>query len=480
MKPHLRLFRNHAITFTLLACVADCPVTLFGQANPEALTAKISRLHETPNWQFITDEWIKSIHTRTAQLQGPALTLVGAVTDAKQQAVADAFVVLRLKSNTGSFSSQRFVDGEWTSNSQDVFAVAWTDESGVFRFQNQSTPWSEPSLQMDWEICVFAPGKALAVQSFPTFDTRNRIERIEIAEGQQISGTILDTEGLPCPGVPIDVMEIIDPFEKDRSYAHIEHSFLFSEMQSRVVTDNDGRFRVSGLPANRIVTLSTNFSSQDHLRFTTKVLTSEHMEFAGFPPQDHPRAKLVFPFVESGFVMRSEKRFAEFKKEMDRPIRRTRATMSELRRITVRVVDAKSGAPIQGVGVTWNPGAITNPESVSIKPADSPTNQHGIVEFFYLKSQDVTVAVMGRRFGYLTHYRRSTTSLDEFTPDISQEQWLRRIERGTEDVTLTFELQPVTPTRILVLDSAGKPIAADVKIQPSAGDYYQMPKAFRA
>ena len=149
--------------------------------------------------------------------------------------------------------------------------------------------------------------------------------------------------------------------------------------------------------------------------------------------------------------------------------------MSELRKITVQVVDSKSRAPIQGVGVTWKSGTIDNTEYLALVSSDPPTNQQGVVEFFYPKSQDVTVAVMGRRFGYLTHYQRFTTSLGEFTPDIPQEQWLRRIERGADNVTLTFELQPVPRTRILVLDGAGKPIMADIKIQPSAGDYYQRP-----
>ncbi len=466
MKPHLRLFRNPTFTLALLACAAGCPVTLFGQANREALTAKISRLHQTPNWQFISEDWIRSIHTRATQLQGPHFTLVGAVSDAKHQAVADAFVVLRFRSNLSSFSRRRFVDGLWLDDSQDVFAVTWTDESGVFRFQNQPTPWSEPSRQVDWEICIFAPGKALTVRRFPTIDARNRIERIEIEEGQQISGTILDAEGMPCPGIPINVVEIINPCRKDGRYADIEHSFLYSEMQSQVVSDNDGGFIVAGLPANRIVTLTTNLDSRDHLPFNTKVLTSNHMELAGFPPQNHPRADFVYPFVESGFVLRSKKRFVEFEKETDQPIPRTRPAMSELRKITVRVVDAKSRTPIQGVGVTWKSGTIDNTEYLDLVSSDPPTNQHGVVEFFYPKSQDVTVAVMGRRFGYLTHYQRFTTSLQEFTPDIPQEQWLRRIERGTDNVSLTFELQPVRPTRILVLDGAENQLRLTLRFNP--------------
>lgn len=460
----------------LLGFLALSPLVVCGQTDQAAGWKRIERLHQTPNWQFITEPWIESVRQRSEQLQGPKMTLQGVVKDSQQQAVADACVVLRVASNNSYVPERRYVDGARITQPQDVFAVGWTNETGSFKFRNQATPWTEPTRPLRWEICIFAAGKSLEVRHFQAFDDRSRAEEFELVDEQQISGTVLDADGEPCPGVPIRVFEIVNPFREGGTYAQIEHSFLFSEMHSLVTTDANGRFHIGGLPSDRIVTCSpASFFKRNGLPRNFRVLTNANADATAFAPKEHPRASLVHPYYQSVFTIQSEKRLSEFERPKLPSIQRPPYSAEELRKITVRVVDATSRDPIQGVGVKWQDAGQSGHEGLRLNLADPSTNPAGVVEFLFPKKRDIAVAVLGRRFGYVTHFERFTTSLKEYTPDISPKDWGQVVARGDDDVELVFELQSIKPTRVMVVDSAGKPVVASVTIQPSWSDYYRMP-----
>ena len=186
MDTQREFYRVHRLKdLALLACLLFSSLSV---AQDPPLEKRIQALHRTPNWRFITPEFIERITERQSELKGAKVSIVGTLRNSDGENVADAFLVLRLVSNNSMVSH--------TPEPQDVFAVSWSDEKGIFRFQKQPTPWFEPSHQLPWQLLVFAPGSALEICNYQYFDTPPRILKIDLSPEQMIHGKTVDAEGV--------------------------------------------------------------------------------------------------------------------------------------------------------------------------------------------------------------------------------------------------------------------------------------------
>ncbi|WP_350494726.1 M56 family metallopeptidase [Roseiconus lacunae] len=407
----------------------------------------LRQIHTTSGWRFIDADFIDRIEGRQAELQGDPITVRGLVIDEQQDAVPGAFVVLRLPSNS---SIMRLgADGR----TKEVFAVGWTDGDGRFAFEDQPTPWFESGSPLRWEICVFAPGYAIAARTYPYFDSQETQVTLRLNQEHEIHGTIKDADGNPIEQLELSLLEIVDPYQN----AAIEVSFLHSELNCVVRTDDRGNFRIGGLPSHRIVSIDPVGSTA--AARVIRVATSTDLATRRMIAEGRPRSSLVYPYYQPTFEIPLQRNTAD----------RTAANSVALdggtdqasaRTVTVHVVNAETGDGVQGVGVGWR--APRNGR-IRISPGMASTNREGIAEL-RIPSKSTDIYIGGRCYGFVTHYDRLTTNPDEYTPALEQSEWLQTIEQGNEDLEVSFELRPVAPLQIKVQNEDGTPAEAEIRI----------------
>lgn len=65
-----------------------------------------------------------------------------------------------------------------------------------------------------------------------------------------------------------------------------------------------------------------------------------------------------------------------------------------------------------------------------------------------------------------------TTDTEEFTLDLPRDQWMTFVDEGTEPVELEFEVQPVPPTTIKVIDADSGPVKAKITVENTDWNYH--------
>lgn len=413
------------------------------------LDERIANIQKTANWGFVTRDFIRKIESRQADLKGTPVTVSGVVRDESQQPVADAFVVLRLMS--GSTVVHNLVSG----SAQDVFAVAWTDADGRFRFNQQPTPWFEPANPLTWELCVFASGYAVDVKTYASIDDSDRFEEIELLPESIVEGTIKDAEGNKVTHVGFAHVETVSPYD-----AALDQSLLFSEMLHYVRPDEDGRIRIGGLPSQRIV----NIIPQPGVDYSvTHIATTPDIDPERVIAKGRPRSFMVHPHILSPFEVAVTPKAVQHASSGSAP--------PATRTISVRVVDAVTGRGVSNVGVGWG----LHVDSLAIRAGMEVTDSDGNA-LLAVPQKNVDVFVGGRRFGYKTHYNRITANPNEFTPAVERSYWVRTVD--PEEDRVTFELQPVPPLAISVRDEDGSPVVGAELTISQTWSSYRMPPVF--
>lgn len=422
------------------------PVTNRLDDNPLSTThAKmIRRIRDTPNWRFIDAGFIERIENRQAELQGTHITVRGVVIDEERKSVPEAFVLLRLPSNSSIM--RREPDGRV----KDVFAVGWTDESGGFAFENQPTPWFEAGHPLDWEICVFAPGFAVGTQKFQCFSDQVPGITVELSREYVVRGTVKDADGTPIEQLELAHLEIVNPYEG----ADIEFSLLNSEIRCVVRTDAQGKFEIGGLPRERIVSVEPIGIGAASAGNVLRIATSSDLESDRMIGKDRPRSGLVYPYFEP-----------KFESSLQRPLDdRTKASPQApdnlTRTVTVHVVNADTGHGVSGVGVGWG---RPNVDDVRISPGMNATDGNGVA-VLSIPQKAIDIFIGGRHYGFLTEYNRLTTNPDEYTPTLERTEWVRQVGPDDQELELTFEVRPVAPLKITVQEEDGTPTAAELRI----------------
>ena len=378
------------------------------------------------------------------------MTVLGVVQDEQKQPVEGAFVLLRLV----SASSLVHRSGEVA---QDVFAVTWTGNKGQFKFQEQPSPWFEPTHPLDWELCVFSPGHAIEIRKYRYLDGQARNERIDLRPECVIEGTVRTPDGKPVSNVEFAHVETVNPYEN----ADLDYSLMGgSEMQCFLQPDTHGEIRIGGLPPQRIVAI---ISRPRHS--VTRVATSADLDPKKMIAPGRPRSGLVYPYSHSPFEM-------IYAVGEDEPVRRKDFTSSvrPTRTATIRVVDAQTGAGVSEVAVGWDQPV----DEIRIHPGIQVTDKDGKLSV-EMPQDAVDVFVGGRRFGYVTTYQRITTDTSEFTPTVERSNWVKTISPGKEAIDITFELQPVPPLQITVQKEDGTPVIAELNISRHGWTGCQMP-----
>ncbi|QDT08512.1 hypothetical protein [Planctomycetes bacterium K23_9] len=461
-------------------CASFSCLSLVAQEVAKQQHVNLETIHQNPGWRFITDEFIQDVRSRAEQLHGPRTTVLGVVERPDASPAAGAFVMLRVRSNSSFVSRFRLVNGVTTHAPSDVFAVGWTDHAGVFKFQQQPTPWIEPLRPLDWEIVILADGCAVEVRKFPVLDGRARIERFQLQRSYGVKGKLIDANDQPVPNVTFSLMEFVNPYRNANGFADIEWSLLFSEISFNATTDKEGAFDFSGLPKDRVISFVMSPSVSIGLPHTVRVMTSTDMDTTAFIPKNHPRVKLVRPCLDQEFMLRASKTHEEISSAVEKTVDLVAKPKPSLptRSVIVKVVDAKTGAAIQGVAVKTHSGSVARRNRLRLELGDPATDANGKVVLNLSPEKDYTIAATGRCFGYVTHFDRLTTSTTEYTTDLPANQWIRHLKKGRDDAEVTFEMASVAKSKIQVRDAQGNPVQATLVISPADYDdgYYQLPE----
>lgn len=458
------ILRGHQhVVALLLACLLFSSLSIAQEAD---LDSRFQALHRTPNWRFITPEFIDRITQRQAKLEGTKITVDGTLRDSDGESIADAFILLRLVTNNSLFS--------YTRPPEDVFAVGWSDSDGIFRFHQQPTPWFEPAYQIDWQLLVFAPGKALEIRDFLYFDTKPRTVEIDLSPEQVIRGKTVDAEGVAVEGVTVAQYEIVEPYKGE-----ILCSFLWSECLCSVESDSDGNFAIGGLPADRTVSVSPLAFARGGVNpfallgyQNTIVATSELDEASLYSRKRAGVWRLIHPHASQQFEMRSDKTIADIhrmKADLEKRIgARDPQRAAPTRLVRVRVVDSATGEGVSEVGIGVS-SLTSKPDSLSSHPGMEISDEDGNALIEIPRRNGRLIYAIGRKFGYVTHYRRMTTWTEEYTPEIEQDEWIREVPAGDENVDLTFKVTPVPPLKLTVTKEDGTPVVAKVEVWRHGG-----------
>lgn len=416
-------------------------VTLF--ANPLLAVAqeRYAALHETPNWRFITPEFEERVAKRRDSMQGERINVVGTVRDEQGELIQNAFVTLRIISNT-STGLKKDVHG----NIQDVFATTWTDGKGVFSFTKQPSPWSEVATPTRWELAVFAPGKAMFVKRYLYLDSKNRIEKIQLQEGIVIQGRVLDAAGDPVANFPLVLGGICDPTSSEI----YEHMPFFGETAVWLRTNEKGKIRLGGFWPKTIVNVS--FPQNAHVVGLRK--PSAYIRTSLLDQDTKIRGPLKDYFADATL-----RKFSIQLPEAELPAKiepLARRAPAKLRTINVRVVDSETGVGVPGV-------CVNSVRSSRIPPSFATgmiaTNAGGYAVLEVIEGAKQYVYVGGRKYGYETTYRRITTSPKEFSIDLPDDEWIKEVPAGEDDASIEFQVRPVPTLKVTVLDKAGQPLA---------------------
>ncbi len=182
-----------------------------------------------------------------------------------------------------------------------------------------------------------------------------------------------------------------------------------------------------------------------------------------------PRSGLVYPYLDPACEIVAER-------TVNNPAGNVGSQQSIVkqlptRTVTVRVINAENGGNVSGVTVGWE----SNVNEVTVKPGMHVTDKEGIAKL-EIPRRAVDVFVGGRRFGFVTPYNRITTNSEEYTPTVERDDWVRRISQGEQDLSVTFELQPVPPLQITVQQEDGTPVIAELRVVPHGWPQpYRMP-----
>lgn len=424
------------------------------------LDEKIARMHKTANWRFVDKQFIETIEKRKSELQGIPVTVEGVIRNGRNQPVADAFVILRLVSNVSNLTL-------FNGKAKDVFAITWSDNAGEFKFTNHPTPWFEPTHPLGWELCIFAPGYAMETRPYRYVDSELRHEKIELQPEQVVEGTVKEPDGKPITNCGFALAEIVNPFDN----AEIDYSLLQSEMKFFVQPDGQGRFRIGGLPPDRIATLQERQGTR--LVRPIRIATSADLDPKKMISKDSPRSRLVYPYFSPNFEIVTYGIADNSVSSTNSQASKTAVTPQPTRTVTVRVVNAQDGAGVSGVAVNWQRAV----KELRISPGMLVTDEKGIAKLEI--SQDaVDVFIGGRRFGFITPYNRITTDPNEYTPPVERSSWVQAIGAGQDDIAVTFELQPVPPLQIRVQKQDGTPVAAELRISRQDWIGCEMPKVY--
>jgi uncharacterized GH25 family protein len=203
------------------------------------------------------------------------------VIDEQGQPIAGARVILREWSEYRTRgmpeeTMHKLIQGDGLN---DILAETLTDAAGRFRFQQVPAP-AFPELQevgesvFPWDIVVLAPGHGLAWTQL-TRETRRGPITLKLGAEGVIRGRLVDPGGKPIGGAHVQVTGI-DPLGRlDENGVGTENrlNLSWSAFPLAATTDADGRFTISKLARDKIMTLIV--AKPGHERLFTFAATTD-------------------------------------------------------------------------------------------------------------------------------------------------------------------------------------------------------------
>lgn len=413
------------------------------------LDRKIAAIRDTPNWRFLTKEFLAEVENRQQELHGAPVTTLGRIVDDKKKAIKNALVLLRLPSNTSWYAPF------------EVFAATWTDDTGIFKFRDQKMPWFEPMHQCTWELMVFAPGFAIDVREFNFLTLTAQIERIYLQPECFVEGNVTNQSDTAQKEVKFAIAEISDPY----TYGKMDCSFLRSELLVPLQPDANGKIRFGGLPPQKVVTVISDPSI-----VVTRVATSDDLDVKRLVPKDKPRSSMIHPYTVKTFEFKIEAdKLAKANKSEQMRQLRYRSSMQGPRLVDIQVVDAVTGEGVDNVAVGYG----FNVDEVRINPGSVATDKTGRARL-NVPDSEVDVFIGGRRWGYETEFNEKH-GLDDNIPNLRKADWLRSLPAGRDKTELVFKVRPVKPLKILVTKADGTPVASELRIMHEGSYYFPFP-----
>ncbi|TWU05831.1 hypothetical protein [Stieleria varia] len=444
----------------LLLCCLVCVITKVAIAENGYQSAWVDAIRQTPNWRFVDDDFLSRIRNRQSRYVGMPISVMGMVTTSENRAVANALVLLRIQSNSSMVNRNAGV-------AEDVFAVTWTDKNGVYKFQQQPTPWTEPMRNRQWEICVLSQGHAMGLQSYSSMDGRPYFQNFVLLPAKTIRGRVLDSNGTPPETAEVALTEISKGSERKPLPTEWQ-SLLFSEIQHFISVSPEGFFEFSGLPEHHMVTIGVRIPKFRETGFKRHyyLSTDSSEPFLATIHRLNPEVGIDHRESVLRFEIPGKAAVKDFQPEvvLDR-----QQEQKKTRRAIIRINDRVTGKPISGVGVSF---VFRRPDhDYSLyKDPQAVSDPEGTVQL-ELPVSECAVVAFGRRFGYLTHFEPLTTNPNEFTPDLAQDQWVRQVPAGEEAIELSFQFDPVPPLTIRLLDRKGSPVQATIQIESTDWQY---------
>ena len=468
----------------------------------------LEAIAKTHRWIRLSHSLLREIERREKLHRGKSIDVRGRVLSPDGIPVANALVVLRMRTNTTWMRRTR-------PNQRGAFAFRWTDANGRYDFKSVATPWFGWREPIRWETLVLAADYAVGAIPHADTDRGAYIEDVSLKRFHTVTGKFVDSIGQPIAGVKLSLEVVVDartenmPFD-DTNYYQL--NLINSELPNEIVSDSDGTVTISGLPPNRIAILRFDVPSVEPMQFQTAgyplhVATSPDLDRDQLIPETESRSRWsreIYPLHTSTPVFRATTSIAQagglkpVSKSGNLPLvlgatanrwgmqisERDRTNQSgaiagqavpSFRVIKVRVVDAETSSPLANVYVDWcsdRNGGVASLDDVSGHFPFTLTNDDGVAELV-APIAAINVFVCGRYPGYRTTYGRRTTSQREPQSIVPVDQWVRKVRSSENDETVEFSLQPIPPVRIKTLDKAGRPISADLTVtaDPWGGGY---------
>jgi hypothetical protein len=166
-------------------------------------------------------------------------------------------------------------DADYRQERHVILATAETDERGAFQFRSVKCHPKRPGMEIPgWYVIVTAEGHGLAIGE-PRSDADYDNLEVVLPAGRTISGRIVDDNGEPVAESLVKVRFIdsltkIDP--RRHGGALIPGGTLLEGWQPTAMSNAEGRFRIAGLPADKVIQLEilrTGFARKFALVATT-------------------------------------------------------------------------------------------------------------------------------------------------------------------------------------------------------------------
>ncbi len=233
----------------------------------------------------------------------PRISAVGQVVDPAGKPVAGVRVVLR------EWSSLRYSDDVFQREIRDVLAETTSDAAGRFQFDDvESRPFRSFGDRSPWDVVALADGFALGWVHLSAGNAE-RDWTIKLHKAKTIRGRLIDSDDKPVAGCTVQVGNV----EAPGSQWHGDFSdplrldMWRSQLSPTATTDADGHFELSGLPADKRLTLVAQHPNFVHHYFYVRTTEEPQADVEQTSVREGVQTTEQRPIHASGFTEKLER-----------------------------------------------------------------------------------------------------------------------------------------------------------------------------